>query len=123
MSITTLQEACVAEALQRALSPIFPDAVFPHMYTGPLVRYVVWSYNQVGEVWAEGVPCASRYLVQVHFYLPHKEDPREAILAMERALFDEGFTWPIPTDSTDADGQHWVLECEYTDGGGFYGYT
>ena len=123
MSETTLQEACVAEALQRALSPIFPDAVFPHQYTGPLVRYVVWNYNVVGEVWAEGVPQAARYLVMVHYYLPRKEDPREAILAMQRALFDEDFTWPIPTDSTDADDQHWVLECEYTDGGGFYGYA
>ena len=37
--------------------------------------------------------------------------------------FDEGFTWPIPIDATDADGQHWTLECEYTDGGGFYGYA
>ena len=101
MSETTLQQACVAEAIQRALSPIFPDAVFPHMYTGPLIRYVVWNYNVVGEVWAEGVPQAARYLVQVHLYYPHKEDPREAILAMERALFDEGFTATVDGEETE----------------------
>lgn len=123
MSEPTLQNNCVAEAIQAALSPIFPGAVFPHTYTGPLLRYVVWNYNVVGEVWADGAPHAARYLVQVHFYLPHKEDPREAILALTRALFDKGFTWPIPTDATDSDGQHWVLECEYTDGGAFYGFA
>lgn len=123
MSETTLQEACVAEAIQAALLPLFPDAVFPHMYTGPLVRYVVWNYNVVGEVWAEGVPHAARYLVQVHFYLPHRENPHEALLSLSRALFDAGLTWPSLTDAADAEGQHWVLECEYTDGGGYYGYT
>ena len=34
-----------------------------------------------------------------------------------------GFTWPQVTDATDAEGQHWVLECEYADGGGLYGYA
>lgn len=123
MSETTLQEACVAEAIQTALSPLFPDAVFPHVYTGPLLRYVVWNYSTVGAVWAEDLPQAARYLVQVHFYLPHKEEPRAAILAMTRALYDHGFTWPIPTDASDSEGQHWVLECEYTDGGAAYGFV
>jgi len=123
MSETTLQEACVAEAIQAALTPLFPGAVFPHVYKGPLTEYIVWNYNVVGEVWAEDVPHAARYLVQVHFYLPHGKDPRGAILAATRALFDQGFTWPIPTDATDSDGQHWVLECEWTDGGAFYGYA
>lgn len=123
MSETTLRPYCVAEAIQAAVSPIFPGAVFPHQYKGPLLEYVVWNYNQVGEVWAEGVPHAARYLVQVHLYSPHGKDPREAILKLQRALFDQDFTWPIPTDATDSDGQHWVLECEYTDGGGFYGFA
>ena len=120
---TTLQEACVAEAIQGALSPLFPDAVFPHLYTGPLHTYVVWNYSQTGGVWAEEALQVARYFVQVHLYLPHKDDPRASILAIERALFDAGFTWPIPTDATDSDGQHWVLECEWTDGGGYYGFA
>ena len=123
MSNATLQSVCVAEAIQAALSPIWPDALFPHVYTGPLLEYAVWNYNVAGEAWAEGAPHAARYLVQVHYYLPLKKDPRPDLLAAERALFDQGFTWPIPTDATDSDGQHWVLECEWTDGGGLYGYA
>ena len=120
---TTLQAKCVAEALQGAIGPLFSGAVFPQMYTGPLLRYVVWNYNQIGQVYAEGVPHAARYLVQVHFYLPHKEDPRADILSLSRALSAAGFTGPDVTDASDSDGQHWVLECEYADGGGYYGYA
>lgn len=123
MSETTLQEACVAEVLQAALSPLFPGAVFPQVYKGPLVRYIVWNYSVLPTLWADSRPRAARYLVQVHFYLPHREDPRETLLAIERALSDAGFTWPVPTDASDSEGQHWVLECEYTDGGAFYGFA
>ena len=113
--------ACLAEILDGALSALYPGAVFPQVYTGSLTKYVVWDYNVIPSVWAEGAPRAARYLVQVHFYLPHKENPHEALLALSRALFDAGLTWPNLTDAADADGQHWVLECEYTDGGGMYG--
>ena len=118
-----LQAECVAEAIQAALTPIFPDAVFPQLYTGQLLEYAVWNYSVVGEAWAEGAPQAARYLVQAHYYLPHGKDPRPTLLRMEQALFEKRFTWPIPTDASDAEGQHWVLECEYADGGPAYGYA
>ena len=123
MSTQQEQRTCLAEILTGALSPLFPDAVFPQSYTGPLTRYVVWQYNVLATVWAEGTAHAARYLVMVHFYLPHKENPQAAILALSRALFDAGTTWPNITDASDAEGQHWVFECEYTDGGGYYGYV
>ena len=122
MNDSILQNSCVAEAIRTTCETVVPD-VFPQLYTGPLLRYIVYNYNIIPVVWAESGPAASRYLVQVHFYLPHKEDPREAILALQRALFDADFTWPSVTDAEDSDGQHWILECEYTDGGGVYGFA
>ena len=113
----------LAEILTSALTPLFPDAVFPMVYTGPLLHFVVWNYNQIPDVWAERAPHAARYLVQVHFYLPMRENPQATLLALSRALFDAGLTWPQLTDVSDTEGQHWVLESEYTDGGGYYGYT
>lgn len=113
----------MAEQLDAALSALYPGAVFPIVYTGPLLRYVVWNYDVQPSVWAERAPHAARYLVQVHLYLPHKEDPRTQLLAIQRALFDARFTWPEITDASDAEGQHWVFECEYADGGGYYGYA
>ena len=124
MSETTLQPGSMAEALQGALETVLPaDQIYPHLYTGPLLRYIVWNYSVIPTLWAESRPGAARYLVQVHFYLPHKESPRAAILALQRALADAGFTWPDITDASDEDGQHWVLECEYADGGGCYGFA
>ena len=123
MSETTLQPGCMAEALQAACESVLPGAVYPNVYTGPVLKYIVWNYNVIPTVWAERAPHAARYLVQVHFYLPHKENPHAAILALSRALFDRDFTWPNVTNATDAEGQHWVLECEYADGGGYYGFA
>ena len=123
MSTQTEPRTCLAEILDGALSAVMPGAVFPHLYTGPLLKYIVWNYSAFPTLWAENRPAAARYLVQVHFYLPHKENPRTAILALSHALFDAGLTWPSVTDAADEEGQHWVLECEYTDGGGVYGYA
>lgn len=114
---------CMSEQLQAACESVLPDAVFPQLYTGSLLKYIVWNYETIPSVYAEGAPHAARYLVQVHLYLPFKESPLAAILSLSRALFARDFTWPSATDATDADGQHWVLECEYADGGGFYGYA
>lgn len=121
--ITELQTDLLSTRLQQCLENLYPDAVFPDVYTGPLPEYIVWNYNQLPAVWAEGVPHAARYLIQVHFYLPHKKSPLAAILALQQAISAAGFTLPQVTDATDAEGQHWVLECEYADGGGLYGYA
>ena len=107
-------------ALQAALDNVYPGASFPNVYTGPLPEYVVWNYTEIPAVYAERAPRASRYLCQVHLYYPHKKSPLEAIQALRWALFDAQFTWPSLTDASDSEGQHWVLECEFADGGGFY---
>lgn len=114
---------CMSEQLQAACETVMPGAVYPMVYTGEALRYIVWNYSTIPAVYAEGAPHAARYLVQAHLYLPFKEAPHEAITSLSRALFDRGFTWPGVTDASDADGQHWVLECEYADGGGYYGFA
>lgn len=119
----SLQTDLVSKRLQAACESVLPGAVFPQVYTGPLLHYVVWDYNVFPAVWAEQAPHAARYIVQVHFYLPHKENPNTTILGLMQALHAQDFTWPRLTDATDSEGQHWVLECEYADGGGYYGFT
>ena len=111
----------MAQVLQEALTTVYPDAVFPIFYTGDALEYVVWNYSVIHVVWAEHAPHAARYLVQVHLYLPHGKNPQEPIQALSRAVYDAGFTWPDLTDASDEEGQHWVLECEYVDEGGYYG--
>ena len=123
MSTPTLQTNSMAAALQAACESVLPGAVFPNVYTGPLLKYIVWNYETLPSVFAEERPDAARYLVQVHFYLPRKENPQAAILAIQWALSNAGFTWPDTIDASDDDGQHWTFECEYADGGGVYGFV
>lgn len=113
----------MSEKLQTALERVLPGEVYPIVNTGGGTEYFVWNYSVLPAVWADSRPHAARYLVQAHYYCPHRKNPQETILAAERALDGAGFTWPSLTDASDEEGQHWVLECEYTDGGGWYGFA
>ena len=116
--MTDLDNAAMA-----AISPLFPDACAPNVYEGSAVEYVVWNAYQIPEVYAERRPAAARYPTQVHYFLPNGKNPTEGKLALQRALFEHGFTWPSGTNASDSEGQHYVLECDYINAGGVYGYS
>lgn len=106
--------------LSKALETVLPDASFPNAYTGGLLEYAVWNYSEIPTVFADRAPHAARYLIQVHHYLPHKINPNTIKRQLQRALFAAGCTWPNVVNASDADGQHYVFECEWCDGGGYY---
>ena len=110
----------VDRALQTALGEIGLPVV-PQVYTGEELEYIVTNHNCVPSVYAERAPRAARHLVQVHYYLPSGQNPNLMLQGISRALWDGGFTWPAVTDAGDTESQHWVLECEYVNGGPFYG--
>ena len=112
----------VDDALQAALTPLGPP-VFPELYTGKIVEYIVTNHTAVPTVFAERAPQAARHLVTVRYFLPWKKNPNPMILQISEALFDAGFTWPTVLDAADNEGQTWVLECEYVNAGGYYGQT
>ena len=111
------------QILLEALNPLLPGCAVPDRYRGEALQYIVWNYEVIGAVYAEGKPHAARYLLQVHYFLPHGDNPNVMKLRIAQALTDAGCTWPNVTNATDEDGQHWVFECEYTDGGLLYGYA
>lgn len=111
----------VETALQTALSPLYPCA--PNEYTGDALEYVVWKVYTLPRVYAERLPAAALYPTQVHYYLPHGKNPNPGKLKLQRALFDAGFTLSSIEDASDREGQHYVLECNYVNGGGVYGQT
>lgn len=113
----------VGERLQAALETVMPGAVFPEVYVGDAVEYIVWNKNVQPALWADDAPGANVYSIQVHLYAPREKNVTETILAIDRALFAADFTWPSATDVSDAEGQHWELWCYACDGGGLYGYT
>ena len=112
----------VDKAAKAAISPLFPCA--PNIYRGPAVEYVAWNSYAISQAYAERKPAAVRFATQVHYYLPHGKDPRAGIVALQQALFNQGFVWPRDiTDASDSQGQHYVLECDYISPGGVYGYA
>lgn len=111
------------DALVEALEPLFPDCVFPNVYTGDAVEYLVYNYTALPQVFGDGLPAAARYLVQVHYYLPRKKNPNPTKLQISQALKAQGFTWPDIENASDREGQHYVFECEYVNAGGVYGFT
>lgn len=106
--------------LQKALRPS-KLPVFPNLYTGPELEYIVTNYMTLPVLHAGDKPGAARYLAQVHYYVMHKKNPNPTLDLLCKLLFAAGFTAPTITNASDADGQHYVLECETWDGGVRYG--
>lgn len=110
----------IDEILQRAVeSTGLPCS--PNLYTGSAREYATWNYSELPEVFADGAPHAARYLIQVHYFLPTGKSPSSLKQDLRLALFYAGCTWPNITNASDNEGQHYVFECEYADGGGYYG--
>lgn len=109
----------VDEALKAALDPLeIPYS--PNLYTGDATEYITTNFQIIPEVYAERAPRAARYLVQVHYCLPNGRNPNATIRTISRALWNQGVTWPSVENASDESGLHYVLECEYVNGGGFY---
>lgn len=110
----------IDERLQNALRPAGLP-VFPNIYTGRELEYIVTNYTTLPVLHAGNRPHAARYLVQVHYYLPHKQNPNPMLATLCTALQAAGFTAPAIQPASDANGQHYALECEAIDGGFDYG--
>ena len=106
----------IDETLKSTLSQFVPELA-PNQYTGNALEYIVWNYNLGPVIFADSRPCAARYFVQVHMYLPNGVNPIQKRIDICRAMHTAGFTYPSVTNASDKSGQHYVFECEYTDGG------
>ena len=105
-----------ASMLQAALTPTGLP-VFPNVYTGELTEYLVTNCTTVPDLNAEGVANAARYLIQVHYYLAPKKNPASVLRDICLALVAADCTCPEIVPAEEKNKQHYVLECEWCDGG------
>lgn len=105
----------INETIIQAVTPIVPICV-PDNYEGEEQEYCTFNYNARGELFADDLPGAIVYDVQLHYFLPAGKDPRPKLKRLCRALTDADMTWPEITPAGDEDGQHYVLECEWSGG-------
>lgn len=97
--------------LRNKLLPIVP-IVEPNMYEGDALEYIIFTYRERGDCFGDNEPEEIILTVQVHYFLPNCENPRAKKRLIRQALFELGGTWPVITNASDKDGQHYVFEFE-----------
>ena len=105
----------INSTIRAAVTPIVPVCV-PDVYTGTEKEYCTFNYNEIPDMHAESKPTAIRYIVQVHWMLPRTSNPDTKKKQIKNALWGAGMTYPSVTNASDADGFHFIFECEATDG-------
>lgn len=105
----------VNEVLRDAVQSIVPICD-PDNYSGDSAEYCTFDYTEVPDSFGDDMPQAIRYLVSLHWHLPTGVNPIAKKRQIRKALLAAGFSAPTVTNASDADGKHYVFECEYLDG-------
>lgn len=106
----------IDDYIQAAVKPLVSVCV-PDLYTGDKKEYCTYNYNELPSAFGDGRPHATRYLVQVHWFLPLKRRPQPKKRQLGRALgtMQRCITWPVIENATDELGQHYVYEFQAVD--------
>ena len=115
-------------AIQSALRP-FGLPCTPNRYTGKESRYIEYNYAVRSDGnFGDNRPDCNVASVQIHLFLPKKDDFRQLMNDIQAALADADFTWPSVRqideyDEIEAEDsgvrqpldevRHIVFECEY----------
>lgn len=102
-------------AIRAAVLPIV-SVCEPNQYDGDALEYCTFAYTELPVCFGDNAPHAIRYLVQLHWFLPTGERPAAKKKQLRQALATAGCTYPSVENASDADGQHYVFECEYVGG-------
>lgn len=107
----------VDEKLKAAVTPLVARCE-PDLYLEEKDEYCTYNYNEVPDGFGDNAPHATRYLVQLHWFLPLKRRPHPKKKRLKQALAAvRGFTAPTVTNASDEIGQHYVFEFEAVEGG------
>lgn len=98
--------------LVAALSGLTKDKPAADTYKGREALYIVFNYTTIPSDFGDDDAGHNRILVQAHLYAPHEENTVTLRREIARRLVSAGFTRPSITPASDANGQHYVFECE-----------
>lgn len=87
----------------------------PGVYEGEKKKYFTYNYaDDRGGLYADNTPETTIVSVQVHFFLPLKENFIKEKNQIRQALFQQGFTYPEVTILTENEEKirHIVFECD-----------
>lgn len=107
----------IDDRLRAAIEPLVAEIV-PDLYQGDSKEYCTYNYTEVPDGYGDNLPHATRYLVQLHWFLPLKRRPQPKKKKLKQALAAvRGFTAPTVTNASDEIGQHYVFELVAVEGG------
>lgn len=101
-------EARIVEAFDGLMNS--PAAA--NTYKGPDAEYITFNYTEIPDDFGDDDAGHYRALVQVHYFAPQELNTRETRREITRRIVAAGFTRPSITPASDANGQHYVFECE-----------
>lgn len=106
----------LSDRIRAAVEPLVPVCV-PDLYTGDAKEYCTYNFNEIPAAFGDSRPHVTRYLVQVHWFLPLKQRPQPKKRKLGRALgeMQRCMTWPTIENASDELGQHYVYEFETVD--------
>ena len=105
------------EAIRIALADITYPKV-PQRYEGKETKYITYNYAaDSGRDFGDDRPGCNEVSVQVHFFLPLKENFQKEKNRIRQLLFFQGFTWPevMVLEEDDTKTRHIIFECDYTE--------
>lgn len=106
----------VEEKILAAVTPLVPECA-ENLYGGDEPEYCTFKFNEIPAGYGDNTAHAVRYLCQVHWFLPLRQQPGPKKKALRRALAAQrGFTVPEIVNASDEIGQHYVYEFQAVDG-------
>lgn len=95
-----------------ALDGLTDEPAAAETYKGEAALYLVFNCTHIPDNFGDDDAGHYRVLVQVHLYAPPEENIVKLRREIPRRLVAAGFTRPSITPASDANGQHFVFECE-----------
>lgn len=109
----------INETIIQAVTPIVPvcvpDVYRPDAGETPAEVYCTFSYTEKPDLFSDNLPLAIVYQAQLHLYLPLGKNPIALKRGIRGALLAAGCAVSSFDNYTDLDGQHYVLDFEYSD--------
>ena len=105
------------EAIRLALADISYPKV-PYRYEGKETKYITYNYAaDNGRDFGDDGPGCNEVSVQIHFFMPLKENFQKEKTRIRQLLFFQGFTWPevMVLEENDTKTRHIIFECDYTE--------
>lgn len=104
----------INSTIRAAITPIVSVCV-PHLYTGAETEYCTFNYTRYPAEYSDNAPMVVGFSIQMHYFLPLKNNPNDKLSQIANALFAAGFDYPQIVDVTDDTGQHYVFETGYAE--------